>query len=231
MSEQSELTTEQFDGIARYGSPREVSVGEVVFQPGDRVRDLILIESGWIEILSAPSGAGPGEVVAAFGPGGLLGELNLLTGQPDYLTARVTRAGRLHVLSPDRLRQLMTEDPDTSDVLLRSFVRDREEWHNDTAAGSGIEIVGQETSAAALALRTFVARHGIAHQWIDADTVVGQALLHSTPLGLSDLPAVLTSQEVIHHATPGKVAKAVGLHTLPAAEIPTASTNTEETPT
>ena len=38
-------------------------------------------------------------VVAAYGPGGFLGELNLLTGQTVYLTARVTEAGRIHRIS------------------------------------------------------------------------------------------------------------------------------------
>lgn len=192
MTEQPALTAAQFDRIARYAAPRVVSVGDVLFRPGDRVRDLILIESGSIEILSAPSADEPAEVVAAFGPGGFLGELNLLTGQSAYLTARVTGSGRLHVLSPIRLRQLMAEDPDSSDVLLRSFLSRRDELRNSSAAGRGLEIVGYDTSAAALALRTYAARHRIAHRWIDADTAVGQALMHSTPLTGTDLPALVT---------------------------------------
>jgi thioredoxin reductase (NADPH) len=209
------LTDEQFARIVRCGFPRDVTTGEIVFAPGDRVRDLILIESGWIEILSSPSGDEPAEVVATFGPGGFLGELNLLTGQSAYLTARVTQPGRLHILTPNRLRQLMDEDPDASDVLLRNFLSRRDELRTNDAAAGGVEILGYQASAAALAVRTFLARHRVAYRWIDAESAAGHTLLHGIPLGAADLPAVLTPHEVIHHATPGKVANALGLDTLP----------------
>lgn len=215
MSGRPHLTAEQFGRIAGYGTPRDVAVGDVVFAPGDRLLDLILIESGRVEILSAPSGKGAAEVVRTFGPGEFLGELNLLTGQSAYLTARVIEAGRLHVLTPSRLRQLMAEDPDSSDVLLRSFLHRRDELRTNTAASRGVEIIGFESSAAAMTVRTYLTRHRIAYQWIDADSAAGHALLHNIPLGTADLPAVLTSEEVIHHATPGKVANALGLDTLP----------------
>ena len=94
----------------------------MVFRPGDRAYDLIVIEAGWIEIVSPPSGDEPEAVVAAYGPGGFLGELNLLTGQTAYLTARVTVAGRIHRISHERFRRLMADDPEISDVLLRTFI-------------------------------------------------------------------------------------------------------------
>lgn len=209
------LTADQFGRIAGYGTPRHVAAGDVVFSPGDRLLDLILIESGRIEILSAPSEDEFAEVVATFGPGGFLGELNLLTGQSAYLTARVVETGRLHVVTPSRLRQLMAEDPEASDILLRTFLQRRDELRTNTAASRGVEIIGYEASAAALEVRTYLTRHRVAYQWIDAESAAGHALMHNIPLGTADLPAVLTSQEVIHHATPGKVANALGLDTLP----------------
>jgi thioredoxin reductase (NADPH) len=218
MSEVPVLTPDQFGRICRYAAPRIVALGEVVFSPGDLVHDLILIESGRIEIFSAPGDQEAPDVVASFGPGEFVGELNLLTGQSAYLTARVTAAGRLHILAPSRLRELMSQDPDASDVLLRTFLERRDALRSNSAAARGVEIIGYEGSARSLALRTYVARHRIAYQWIDADSVAGHALLHGIPLSSADLPAVLTHQEIIRHATPGKVGDALGLGALPDAD-------------
>lgn len=209
------LTAEQFDRIAGYGEPRDVTAGDAVFSPGDRLLDLVLIDSGRIEILSSPAGEDSAEAVATFGAGEFLGELNLLTGQSAYLSARVVQAGRLFVLSPALVRQVMAEDAEASDVLLRSFLHRRDELRTNTAAARGVEVIGYESSAAAMAVRTYLTRHRVAYQWIDADTAAGHLLMHDIPLGTADLPAVLTSEEVIHHATPGKVANALGLDTLP----------------
>lgn len=118
-AEVPQLTAEQFARLAAYGVAQEVRSQDIVFRPGDPAYDLIVIESGWIEIVSPPGRDEPEAVVAAYGPGGFLGELNLLTGHTAYLTARVTEAGRICRISHERFRQLMAEDPEISDVLLR----------------------------------------------------------------------------------------------------------------
>ena len=64
-------------------------------------------------------------VVATYGPGGVLGELNLLTGQTANLTARVTEAGLIHRIAAEGLRRLMADHPEISEVLLRTFLARR----------------------------------------------------------------------------------------------------------
>ena len=68
-----QLTEEQFARLTAYGVAQGVRVGDVVFRPGDLAYDLIVIEAGWIEIVSPRSGSEPEAVVAAYGPGGFLG--------------------------------------------------------------------------------------------------------------------------------------------------------------
>ena len=59
--------------------------------------------------------------MAAYGPGGFLGELDLMTGETAYLTARVSEAGRIHRISAERFRRIMADAPEISDVLLQTF--------------------------------------------------------------------------------------------------------------
>jgi thioredoxin reductase (NADPH) len=205
-----QLTGDQFARLAAYGVAQDVRVRDVVFRPGDPAYDLIVIEAGWIELVSPPSGDEPEAVVAAYGPGGFLGELNLLTGQTVYLTARVTEAGRIHRISHEQFRRLMADDPEISDVLLRAFLARRDLLH-DSPAARGIEIVGSGISAEALALRTYAARQRLPHVWLDADSIAGRALMRLTPLTAADLPAVVTLQGVLHRASPGQLAETLGL--------------------
>jgi thioredoxin reductase (NADPH) len=208
--ESPQLSADQFARLASYGVAQEVRIRDVVFRPGDSSYDLIVIESGWIEIVSPSTPSEPEEVVADYGPGGFLGELNLLTGQTAYLTARVTEAGRIHRIAPERFRRLMADDPEISDVLLRTFLA-RRDLLRDSPAAHGIEIVGNGNSADALALRTYAARQRLPHLWLDADSVAGRALMRLTPLAVADLPAVVTSDQVLRRASPGQLADTLGL--------------------
>jgi thioredoxin reductase (NADPH) len=205
-----QLTTEQFARLTAYGVAQEVRRQDVVFRPGDPAYDLIVIESGWIEIVSPPSRDEPEAVVAAYGPGGFLGELNLLTGETAYLTARVTEAGRIYRISHERFRQLMADDPEISDVLLRTFLARRDRLR-DSPAARGIEIVGSGISADALALRTYAARQRLPHLWLDAESATGRALMRLAPLAAADLPAVVTPDRVLRRATPAQLAAELGL--------------------
>ena len=121
-------------------------LGDIVFRPGDVDYDLILVESGWIEIVSPATGDEPESVVARYGPGGVLGELNFLTGQTAYLMARVIEAGRIYRITRAQFRRLMATEPDLSDILLRTFLA-RRDLLRDGPAARAIAILGSELSA------------------------------------------------------------------------------------
>jgi thioredoxin reductase (NADPH) len=205
-----QLSQDQFDRMTAYGVAQPVEVGDIVVRPGDVDYDLILVESGWIEILSPAIGDEPESVVARYGSGTFLGELNFLTGQTAYLMARVSEAGRIHRISRGRFRRLMATEPDLSDILLRTFLARRDLLREGPAARA-LAIVGSELSAESLALRTFAARQRLAHLWLDADSAAGQALAQSAQIGAADLPAVITAHQVLRRATTGQMAQALGL--------------------
>jgi thioredoxin reductase (NADPH) len=205
-----QLSVAQFDRMTSYGTTQPVRVGDVVFGPGDVDYDLVLVESGWIEIVSPATGSEPESVVARYGPGGFLGELNFLTGQAAYLMARVTEAGRIHRITRAQFRRLMATEPDLSDILLRTFLA-RRDLLRDGPAALAITILGSELSANSLALRSFAARQRLAHLWLEVDSAAGRALAESAQISAADLPAVITGHQVLRRATTGQMARALGL--------------------
>jgi thioredoxin reductase (NADPH) len=214
-----QLTREQLARIASYGARQDVRLRDVVFRPGDPAYDLILIEVGRIEIVSPAGDGEPEAVVASYGPGGFLGELNLLTGQTAYLTGRVAEPGRIRRISQDRFRQLMADDPEISDILLRAFLA-RRDLLRASPAVRGIEMVGSAIFAADLSLHTYAARQLLPHLWLDADSVAGRALMRSAALDAIDLPAIVTPDQVVRQATPGRLAGTLGLPRRHAADDP-----------
>jgi thioredoxin reductase (NADPH) len=204
-----QLDEGQIARLRAYGIPEDVEVGDLIYRAGDTSYDLFLMDTATVDIVREASFDDEERVVLTRGPGGFLGELNLLTGQMVYLTARVVEAGRVHRISTERFRRVMAEDAELSDILLSAF-RARRELLKDSAARS-IEIVGSAASSVSLALRTYAARLSLPHLWFDATSVAGSALMESAHLREQDLPAVLLAGEVMANATPGALAERLGL--------------------
>jgi thioredoxin reductase (NADPH) len=77
-------------------------------------------------------------------------------------------------------------------------------------AARGIEILGSEMSAGALALRTYAARQQLPHRWVEIDTPAGAALARAVTAAGGDLPMVITPTAVLRHATPALLAGHLG---------------------
>jgi len=176
------LSDEQWARLQAYGSAQEVESGALLWGAGEATYDLILVDSGEVEVVRAATARAAEAVVARFGTGQFVGELSLLTGQATYLSGRVSKPGQVHRISPVCFRQLMDEDPDLSDVILRALMARRRYLRAGEAAWS-IEILGSEMSAGALALRTYTARQQLPHTWVEIDTPAGAALARAVAGG------------------------------------------------
>jgi thioredoxin reductase (NADPH) len=204
------LGDELFARLLAYGTPQETRQGDVLFAPGDEDVDLIVVDRGSAEVVRTAIGNVPAATVAVVDAGGFVGELNLLTGQNVYLLCRVREAGTVYRVSPERLRQLMANDVELSDIVFKALIA-RRELLQRSAAAMAVEIVGGARSAAALALRTYAARQRLIHLWFDADTPAGRAMMESSGLIEDDLPAVVMPGATLRQATPGGLAEKLGL--------------------
>src|ERR1700678_3955606 len=210
MAASPRLSHALFARLAAYGTPQQTGEDDVLFEPGDMNVDLIVIAEGSVEVIRAATAAVAAETVAKVGAGGFVGELNLLTEQHVYLQCRVRKAGTIYRVSPGRLRQLMANDVELSDIVFKALVARRELLRRSTAA-QGVEIVGHPVSAAALALRTYAARQALIHLWFDAAAPEGRALMESSGLSEDDLPAVVMPGATLKRATPGELAQKLNL--------------------
>jgi thioredoxin reductase (NADPH) len=203
------LSESELRELAPFGSERAVAAGEVLYRAGDADYDFIVVLEGEVEIVrSEPDGD---VQVAVHSDGRFLGELNLLTGQRAYLTARVTKPGRILSVEHDAFRQMLSSKPQLSDVIFRAFVARREFLRAGEGAGA-VRIMGSRYSPEAMALRAFANRTRLPHTWIDLEDVADAAgLLASVGATVDDTPVVQMPTEVLRHPTPGEFAERLGL--------------------
>jgi len=195
--------------LAAFGGVRAVTAGEILYRADEASSDFFVVLDGDVEIVRADV---DGEVVViVHGPGRFLGELNLLTGQRPYLTARVGRPGRVLVIPAREFHRLMSSKPELADVIFDALTARRAYLRTGEAARA-LRIVGSRYSSEAMSLRGFVARSRVAHTWIDLeDADNADFLLESMGLSRADLPAVLTPTTVLRRTTPEQVGEHLGL--------------------
>jgi thioredoxin reductase (NADPH) len=195
--------------MARFGREKAVSAGELLFAPGDDSTQLFVVLEGEVEIVRRDTAEA--SVIASYGPGGFVGELTLLTGQRRFLTARVTRSGRVLVIEQAEFRRLMSVRPALAETIFRALVARREILRSGEGA-QAIRIVGSRYSPEAMRLRAFAEHSRLAHTWIDVEDAEDvDQLFRSLGLSPQDTPAVLTPTETLRHATPAMLAEHLGL--------------------
>lgn len=199
------LTPALMARLRAYGSPERIGAGDLIYQADDDRYDLILIESGRVDLLSDPATGQAPTLIAEMGAGDFLGEISLFTGERMFITACAREASTIYRIGADAFRQLMAQDAELSDVILTALY-DRRDLLK-TALADTIEILGQQNSAEALALVAYAVRMQLPHKWTDADTHRGTSLRSSLELEPADLPTVLLPDAVLVNATPSQLAR------------------------
>ena len=83
------LSASQLARLAEIGEERSATVGEFLYQVGDREYLFVAILEGEVAIIDAA-----GNELVRHGPSGFLGELNLLSGQTVFVNAVVVEPVR-----------------------------------------------------------------------------------------------------------------------------------------
>ncbi len=205
-----DLTASQLDLIRERSTQTVVDPGAFLGNAGDVDFDFILIESGDLEVVRFAAFGLPEQVIAIFGPGSFLGELDMLTGQAAMFSARMPDGGMVQRMPRRVFRQLMSDVPELSDVILKAFMARREFLRTSEAARS-FQIIGGAQSAETLELRNWATRLNVVHSWLDVETDDGHRILESLGLEVTHLPAVITPTAILRNATPSVLADQLGL--------------------
>ena len=188
------LSASQLAALAELGEERSARPGELLYQVGDRAYPLIAIIEGEVAIIDAA-----GNELLRHGRSGVLGELNLLSGQTVFVNALVTEPLRYIAVERAALRALLFEDGPLSDLLLSTFIARREALQS--AQGVGMEIVGPHGSEPTMRLLEFARANQLPYTWEDAAPPDG---------GASPLVRLPGGVE-LHEPTAGQVLRALGI--------------------
>src|SRR4028119_2054078 len=202
------LREDQTEILGRYGKTRMTEVGQVLFGAGDTQNDFFVVLEGEVEVID--DFAGEARTMGVMRPGRFLGDLNMLTGQPIYLSAVVRVGGEVLAISRERLKEVVTEEPNLSDIILKAFLA-RRAWSVRT--GLGLRIVGSRHSSDATRLRGFAARNRLPHVWIELEEDPGvEALLEGFGTDASETPVTIwQDKHVLKNPTNAELAQTIGL--------------------
>ena len=184
------LNNAEIAALERLGLRRSVAAGEYLYREGDSGYDFYVVLAGAVEIVVKDQGKE--KVIARHDARRFLGELNLLTGQRVFVSARVAESGEVIVVPRDALRRLIATDPSLSDKILAAFLARRAILMS--GAASAIRVIGSRFSPDSTRVREFLVRSGIPHEWLDPDTDSDvERLLREFGIASQDLPVVIAT--------------------------------------
>lgn len=203
------LDASELSEVSAFGAERSTTTGQLLFQAGEASYDLFVVLEGEVEVVR-PDGA-DAVLIAAYGPGGFVGELNLLTGQRRTLDCRVTRPGRVLVIAEAEFRRLMSSRPALAEIIFGALLARREILRSGDGA-QAIRIIGSRYSPEAMRLRAFAEHSHLAHAWVDVEDAEDlDAVLAGMGLMPQDIPAVITATEVLRRPSAATFAEHLGL--------------------
>jgi thioredoxin reductase (NADPH) len=203
------LREDQLAILRRYGQTRKTQVGEVLFRAGDTSNDFVVVLEGEVEVID--DFAGEARTIGVFLAGRFLGELNMLTGQAMYLTAVVRGSGEILAIPRERLKEVVTEEQNLSDIILKAFLARRAYMMR---TGLGLRIIGSRHSSDAARLREMAARNRLPYVWIELeeDPEAAEALLERFGAKPFETPVTIwQTKEVLKNPTNAEFARTTGL--------------------
>ncbi len=212
------LSEEQIRLIAEHGARRRFSDGEDVWEIGKPMASFYVVTSGAVEIFQL-SGTGERHEVVVHLEGEFTGDIDLLSTSATVVGARARGETETIELPADRLRKLVVENSELSDIILAAFLARRQEL---LASGRGsLTIIGSRFSPETFRIREFLERNSRPFEWIDLENderVSG--LLEAFGVGVDDTPIVIDSAGVVtHNPSVEDIARCYGLSQVDDSQI------------
>ena len=161
------LTDDQLRVIAEFGERRRFDDGDDVWQIGQPMTSLFVVERGAVEVYQV-TGTGDEHRVVIHEPGEFTGDIDLLSTSATVVGARARGETETLEVSAERLRRLVVENSELSDILLAAFLARRQEL---IATGRGsLTIIGSRFSPDTFRIREFLERNSRPFEWVDVET-------------------------------------------------------------
>lgn len=182
------LTPQQISRIEPHCQRVATSVGDVLGEPGDPDRKLIVVLSGSVELwVPGPGGL---EMLTVLVTGDFAGEMSTLRGIAGFARVSVREAGDVLTMDGEHLRAVVQTDAELSEILMRAFILRR--MGLISSNNGEVMLLGSRHSANTLQLREFLTRNAYPYVSVDVDNDAGAAeLLERFQLTAQDAPVII----------------------------------------
>ncbi len=204
------LTAAQVARLAPHGTRLRTRAGEVLAEPGERNRKLMVVLSGSVEIVRP--GISGEDLVTVHEPNQFAGEISTLRGQGSLVRARVREEGEILAIDEEHLRAIVQTDSELSELFMRAFIL-RRVGLVSTAPGDVI-LIGSRHSAGTLRVQQFLTRNSYPYLSLDVDSDSSvQALLERFRVSVDEIPVVLCrGEQVLRNPSSEQLAVCLGMN-------------------
>lgn len=194
--------------LAKYGEERIVQRGEILFKPGDKHQNFFVVLDGEVTIYDGVSGVDK-RIVTVHTPYRFIGDTTVLSHQAATVAAIVTEPGKLLQITLPRLRDVMSNEPALSELILRAFLL----RHTLMASvGVGVRVIGSRYDSASRELLQFLSQNRVAVAWVDVESDEGaEQLLQHFGVDATEVPLIVTGGGLLRKPDLHEVAKALGI--------------------
>jgi thioredoxin reductase (NADPH) len=204
------LEPAEIDRLARFGELKSYAAGERIVGTGEIAPGAFVILTGRVDVTHG-GWLGHSELIVTQGPGSFMGELAQLSGRPSLIDAYTKERVETIVIPPRRLRDLMVEEAELGERIMRALIL-RRVGLLETGAGGPV-IVGSADQGDVLRLEGFLARNGHPHQRLDPKTdPCAQTLIERFRIDSGELPIVVCPDgQVLRNPSDAELARRIGL--------------------
>jgi thioredoxin reductase (NADPH) len=182
------LTSLQISRLEAHSTRTDTRAGEVLIEPGERHRKLLVVLSGSLE--AALPGMLGEELITVLLPGDFTGEMSTLRGVAGFVRVRVREDGSVLVIDEENLRNVVQTDAELSEIFMRAFILRR--MGLLSSGNSDAMLLGSRHSADTLKVREFLTRNTYPYVGVDIDSDPGvQALLDRFQVTAKDIPVLI----------------------------------------
>ncbi len=204
------LATAEVQRLRRFGDTRSYAPGEHLSETGSVSPGFHIVLVGEVAI-SQRDPSGNDRLIVTHGPGHFMGELAQLSGRPALVDAKALSAVEAVVVRPQRLRDLLVEEADLGERIMRALIL-RRVGLIETGAGGPI-IVGREGNGDVLRLAGFLDRNGYPKTILNPDSdPEAKALIERFHVAPGQLPIVLCPNgQLLRNPDENELARCIGM--------------------
>ena len=140
-----------------------------IFRAGQADIDLVIVETGQIEIRNPTDGQ---RVIVVHEPGQFAGDIDLLTGRPVIVTAVARGPTRVLCIPGSQLGALLNRVPSFGEKLIVAFTRRRELLVQSGVLG--LRVVGPAHCRDTNTVREFLYKNFVPFTWFDPESEEGR---------------------------------------------------------